>query len=109
MGRTVVGLLLAAALAAGCSRSNPTPTAAAPGPESAVGPSYSYEVRGEGAVSHGTASEPLSVSAGKNALTIKDGRLTVNGKDYGTVKSGDSIVVDRDGQVSINGAKREPH
>ena len=78
MGRTVVGLLLAAALAAGCSRSNPTPTAAAPGPESAVGPGYSYEVRGEGAVSHGTASEPLSVSAGKNALTIKDGRLTVN-------------------------------
>ena len=41
-------------------------------------------------------------------MVIKDGRLTVNGKDHGAVKSGDKVRVDEDGNVTVNGEARQP-
>ncbi len=42
--------------------------------------------------------------------TIKelDGNLTINGKDYGSVKKGDQVRIDKAGNVSVNGAPRPP-
>ncbi|HWY86550.1 MAG TPA: hypothetical protein VNX28_07495 [Gemmataceae bacterium] len=86
------------ALALGCSRSTPT---AAP-------TSYSYEVRGEeGSVTLGTG-EVINANAGKNRLGINGGRVTANGKSYGLLKNGDGVLLDRDGQLSVNGQKRQP-
>jgi hypothetical protein len=45
-------------------------------------------------------------TAGKNKLRVQGGRVTANGKEYGPVKSGDSVLLDTDGTVSINGEKR---
>ena len=40
--------------------------------------------------------------------TIKelDGNLTINGKDYGKVKTGDKVRIDKSGHVSVNGTLR---
>ena len=42
--------------------------------------------------------------------TIKelDGNLTINGKDYGKVKTGDKVHIDKAGNVSVNGTQRSP-
>lgn len=42
------------------------------------------------------------------ALTFseKNGKLTVNGKDFGIVKAGDTVAIDGKGQVSVNGVPR---
>jgi hypothetical protein len=101
MNRLILRLISAGmvALALGCNRS--TPTAAAP-------TSYSYEVRGEeGSVTLGTG-EVINANAGKNRLGINGGRVTANGKSYGSLKNGDGVLLDRDGQLSVNGQKRQP-
>lgn len=36
----------------------------------------------------------------------KDGRLTVNGKDYGQVVAGDTVDLTTPGKVMVNGAER---
>jgi hypothetical protein len=70
--------------------------------------SYSYEVRGEeGNVALGTG-EVINANAGKNRLGINGGRVTANGKSYGSLKNGDSVLLDRDGQLSVNGQNRQP-
>ena len=40
--------------------------------------------------------------------TIKElnGNLTVNGKEFGTVKTGDTVRIDKAGKVSVNGTPR---
>jgi hypothetical protein len=45
-------------------------------------------------------------TAGKNKLRIQGGKVIANGKEYGPVKSGDSVLLDADGIVSINDQKR---
>ena len=42
--------------------------------------------------------------------TIKEfnGNLTINGKEFGTVKAGDSVRVDKEGNVYVNGAVKTP-
>lgn len=57
---------------------------------------------------HDVCPVPLSANVGKNALSIKGGRLTVNAAGHGAVKDGDAVLVDRDGQVYVNGEKRPP-
>ena len=37
------------------------------------------------------------------SFSVTNGRLTVNGKDVGTVKAGDTVSIDGTGAVSING------
>jgi hypothetical protein len=68
--------------------------------------SYRYEVRGAGgAVQRGESGE-FSLTVGSTAVSVRGGRPTVNGKGYGLLKDGDSIRVDEDGQVTVNGAPR---
>jgi hypothetical protein len=45
-------------------------------------------------------------SAGKNKLEIRGGRLIANGKDRGPLKSGDSVLLDNDGRLFVNGPER---
>ena len=40
-------------------------------------------------------------------VDVRDSRMTVNGKDGGEVKAGDTIRVEKDGRVTVNGQKRE--
>jgi hypothetical protein len=69
---------------------------------------YRYEVLGaNGTVQRGEA-ETFSLTMGSTAVAVRGGRLTVNGKGYGLLKDGDSIRVDEDGQVTVNGAPRPP-
>ena len=40
-------------------------------------------------------------------VDVREGRMTVNGKDAGEVQAGDTIKVDKDGRVTVNGQKRD--
>jgi hypothetical protein len=96
-----VGLMLTFAIAlvapAGCGGSATAPAAAA----------ISWEVRGDsGGVAVG-AGEGGTAQAGNNKLVIANGRLTANGKDAGEFKNGDKVLLDKDGQIYVNGEKRE--
>jgi len=44
------------------------------------------------------------------SITIKelDGNLTVNGKDFGAVKSGDKVRITNANEIFINGTSRTP-
>jgi hypothetical protein len=67
----------------------------------------SCEVRGHGGSSSSVLGEGYrEFTAGKNKLRIEGGKVIANGKEFGSVKSGDSILLDDDGTVSINGQKR---
>ncbi|MCX7008505.1 MAG: hypothetical protein NTY53_14855, partial [Kiritimatiellaeota bacterium] len=37
-----------------------------------------------------------------------EGKLTINDKEYGTVKAGDKVRIDKSGAVTINGTPRAP-
>jgi hypothetical protein len=39
-------------------------------------------------------------------LEIKDGQVTANGKSGGSLKSGDVVLLDGDGRLSVNGVER---
>jgi len=45
-----------------------------------------------------------------DTITLKecDGKLTINGKEYGTVKVGDKVRIDKSGAVTVNGTPRAP-
>jgi hypothetical protein len=67
----------------------------------------SYEVRGRGGNSLAQNVEGYrELIAGSNTLRVKDGHITANGKDAGEVKQGDSVLLDVDGAVTVNGQKR---
>ena len=44
------------------------------------------------------------------SVTIKesDGKLTINGKDFGTVKAGDKVRITKANEISVNGSPRTP-
>jgi hypothetical protein len=48
----------------------------------------------------------IKITSGKNVIEVKDGRLFLNRKDRGPIKSGDSLVLDAESQLSVNGEKR---
>ncbi len=48
----------------------------------------------------------VDVTLGVNHLEIKGNRVLANGKDKGTVKDGDSIVLDNQGLLFVNQQKR---
>src|SRR4051812_26963770 len=86
-------------LSLGCdSRPNPVMT---PKPTS----SYTYEVRHWNGMSQGKA--PEFTVTGKHSVSVKDGRLKINGRDLGELSDGDSILVDEAGRVMINGSERK--
>jgi hypothetical protein len=95
-------LIIAATLTgAGCSR---------PQSHEAVRPvaGYDFEVhRAGGGRTTGNAAT-FSVHDGANVTQLKDGRLTVNGKGYGSIADGAKIVVDETGKVTINGQAHSP-
>ena len=69
----------------------------------------SWEVRSHGGnVASIGDKDSAHITCGLNDVVIKDGRLTVNGKDHGAVKSGDKVRVDEDGNVTVNGEARQP-
>lgn len=67
---------------------------------------FPFEVHGNGKVDANVFGETAKVSVGSNKLEINGGQLTVNGKSYGALKSGQKIVVETDGSVSIGGEKK---
>src|SRR4051794_24618110 len=101
----------------GCSRSAPPPAPATSPPLAPTvagsfssgtdSASYSYEVRDAGSAATGVA-QTVDATSGKNRLQIQEGRMTVNGRSYGPLKNGDAVLVDQDGQVSVNGQIRQP-
>jgi tetratricopeptide (TPR) repeat protein len=50
----------------------------------------------------------LSWSGGGHTLEVADGKITLDGKSYGTVRSGDVVKLMPDGELSVNGQKRQP-
>jgi hypothetical protein len=96
--------LCLAALALQSCGSRPTPSLVVH--EGKTG-GVAYEVRGAGnAKETRSANGDVEVTMGSNRLQIKGGRVMANGKDYGPVKDGDAVVLDDDGQVSVNQQKR---
>ncbi len=92
---------------AGCNGpSGPTPAGAAPSWAKGTVDGVSCEVRGQGESSSVVGEGFHEFTAGKNKLRVQSGRVTANGKDYSAVKSGDSVLLDVDGTVTINGGKR---
>ena len=76
----------------------------APGPPAAR--NVSWEVRGaNGSFSRGSG-ESASVSAGHNRLEIKNGEVFANARDAGPVKPGDTVLLDEDGRLTVNGSPR---
>jgi hypothetical protein len=45
-----------------------------------------------------------------DSITLNEceGKLTINSKDYGTVKAGDKVRIDKSGAVMVNGTPRVP-
>ena len=68
--------------------------------------SVSVEVRGAGSVSRMTLGEGGTSSAGKNKFEIRGGRAIANGHDGGPLQSGDSVLLDNDGRLLVNGQER---
>jgi hypothetical protein len=66
----------------------------------------SYEVRGQGDSKSFVAEGAREFTAGKNKLRVESGRVIANGKDYGSVKPGDSVLLDEGGTLTVNGEKR---
>jgi hypothetical protein len=67
--------------------------------------SYSYEVRHRNGLSQGKA--PEFTVTGKHSVSVKSGRLMVNGRDLGGLNDGDSILVDENAYVTVNGSERK--
>jgi hypothetical protein len=44
----------------------------------------------------------------KHTIKELDGNLTINGKDYGKVRTGDQVHIDQSGNVTVNGTPRPP-
>ncbi|MFN0019607.1 MAG: hypothetical protein ACKVP0_15210 [Pirellulaceae bacterium] len=53
--------------------------------------------------SFGLGGEGSIVSRNKNAVEIANGRVIANGKDGGSLKSGDVVLLDREGRLFVNG------
>lgn len=62
-----------------------------------------YEVPYQKSASVDDSGGDYSYTGDTLAFSVKSGRLTVNGKDSGTVKAGDTVAIDKTGAVTING------
>jgi len=101
-----LALLSIPMLTLACHRTESSQTSTPSNP-AAKAVSYKYEIRDAGTFGSGEA-ETIHATVGKNELSVQEGRLTVNGKAYGTLKDKDSILVDESGKVMVNGMQRSP-
>ena len=76
------------------------------GKEPAKAAGHYLEMRAGDSFSTGQGEE-LSAQCGSNTAEIKGGKLTVNGKPYGTVVGGTKILI-HDGKVFVDGKERSP-
>ena len=86
---------------AGCIRQAPTE-----GARPVAG--YDFEVRRAGGGHTKGQSATFSIDDNTNRVQLKDGRLTVNGKEYGPIADGGKILVDENANVTVNGQPRSP-
>jgi hypothetical protein len=101
MSRTIVAMLMGLVMmpGLGCDKG---PSTAPP----AVPAQYSWEVRSEtGQFAYGGGNSG-SIQVDKGSLEVRDGKVTANGKDGGTLKPGDKVVLDKDGKLFVNGEER---
>lgn len=67
----------------------------------------SYEVRGRSGEARSQDGPGYrEFIAGPNTLRVTGAHITANGKDAGEVKKGDSVLLDADGLLTVNGQKR---
>ena len=50
----------------------------------------------------------FKLTSDKQVLELLNGRLKLNGNEYGTVKAGDLVKLTEDGKVFVNGEERKP-
>jgi hypothetical protein len=65
-----------------------------------------YEVRGTSNTSVQSVNGFTRIVSGRNVVSIKSGKISLNGKDRGKVKTGDSVLLDTSGILYVNGKKR---
>lgn len=65
-----------------------------------------YEVRGSGNTNISSVNNSTRIVSGRNTVTINKGRIVLNGKDRGAVKTGDSVLLDASGRLYVNGKRR---
>jgi hypothetical protein len=65
-----------------------------------------YEVRGSGNTNVSSVNNSIRIVSGRNTVTINKGRIALNGKDRGVIKTGDSVLLDVSGRLYVNGKKR---
>jgi hypothetical protein len=102
-----LALMAFLAAVAGCSESGPgPPTSASPVPIKAAS-EVLIELPFGGAMP-APAAGPANILGGGHRIVISDGRLTIDGKPYGTVEAGNRIRVEKSGAVLVNGQVRKP-
>jgi hypothetical protein len=69
---------------------------------------YVFEVRTEDGSTQQPASGNADLTIGKVHLRVQDGAFTVNGRPYGQLRDGDTVLVHADGQVLVNSQVRSP-
>jgi hypothetical protein len=104
--RTLLMVLLFAGLPVGCGKNFDPP----PKPPSERRPIYSLEVRLESGI---TSQAPLKeekddVTLSGVRVQVDDEQIIINGKKYGRLQPGDKVLIEKDGQVLVNGIVREP-
>jgi hypothetical protein len=82
---------------AGCNRPA-TPTQATA--------TYKFEMRRPGGAFQRAQGTTIALTMDNTSVSIQDGRLSMNGKSYGTLNDGDSVLIDENDQVTVNGAAR---
>ena len=99
--RTGLFIAMVVAVLAGCNRPPPSP------PVRPVA-GYDFEVhRPGGGYTKGQAAT-FTVQDEANVVELKNGRLTVNGKQYGAIADNAKIVVKENGEVTVDGRDRLP-
>lgn len=97
--KTVIVFVVVVALA-GCSKSEPPINID-------IGRSVSVEFPNGGSLVLGLTGEVKAKNSGVDVL-LKDGRVSIDGKDYGTLKAGDKVKIEASGKVTVNGEERRP-
>jgi hypothetical protein len=100
-----LGLLCGASLSLpGCAPGTPASTNSLGGAPGSVNKGsingIGYEIHGGSGQNIEITNGSIKIKSGANVIEIKEGRISLNGKDRGPIKSGDSFVLDAEGQLS---------